>query len=38
LQYQNRRADYVDAIWNLVDWRDVAARFDRARDVVLIEH
>ena len=38
LQYQNRRADYVDAIWNLVDWRDVAARLDRARDVVLIEH
>ena len=38
LQYQNRRADYVNAIWNLVDWRDVAARLDRARDVVLIEH
>jgi Fe-Mn family superoxide dismutase len=37
LQYQNRRADYVDAIWNIVDWRDVATRFDRARDVVLIE-
>ena len=38
LQYQNRRADYVDAIWNVLDWRDVATRFDRARDVVLIEH
>ena len=37
LQYQNKRADYVDAIWNIVDWRDVATRFDRARDVVLIE-
>jgi Fe-Mn family superoxide dismutase len=38
LQYQNRRADYVNAIWNVLDWRDVATRFDRARDVVLIEH
>ena len=37
LQYQNKRADYVDAIWNVVDWRDVAARFDRARDVVVID-
>jgi len=37
LQYQNRRADYVEAIWNIVDWADVATRFARARDVVLIE-
>ena len=37
LQYQNKRADYVAAIWNIVDWHDVSARFDRARDVVLIE-
>ncbi len=30
LQYENRRADYVQAIWNVVHWADVAARFARA--------
>ena len=36
LQYQNRRADYIAAIWNILDWNDVATRFDRAQDLVLI--
>jgi superoxide dismutase, Fe-Mn family len=27
LLYQNRRPDYVDAWWNVVDWDAVAARF-----------
>lgn len=27
LHYQNRRADYVKAIWNVVDWQFVAARY-----------
>ena len=31
LQYENRRADYVEAIWEVVDWSDVTARFERAR-------
>jgi Fe-Mn family superoxide dismutase len=36
LQYENRRADYVDAIWNVINWADVAARFARARGLVLV--
>ena len=31
LQYENRRPEYVDAIWNVIDWTDVAARFALAR-------
>ena len=27
LHYQNRRADYVKAIWNVVDWQFVAAHY-----------
>jgi Fe-Mn family superoxide dismutase len=36
LQYENRRLDYVAAIWNVIDWTDVAARFERARGLVLV--
>jgi superoxide dismutase, Fe-Mn family len=28
LTYQNRRPDYLEAWWNVVDWTAVAARFD----------
>jgi len=31
LQYENVKADYVKAWWNVVDWADSAARFDTAR-------
>ncbi len=31
LQYLNVRADYVKAVWNIVNWDDVAARFEQAR-------
>jgi len=35
LQYENRRAEYVDAIWNVLHWADVARRFDHARALLL---
>jgi superoxide dismutase, Fe-Mn family len=30
LQYENRRPDYVKAIWNLINWDDVSARYAAA--------
>jgi Fe-Mn family superoxide dismutase len=27
LQYENVRADFVNAIWNIINWQDVANRF-----------
>ncbi len=31
LNYQNRRPDYLEAWWNVVDWDAVSAKFDAAR-------
>jgi Fe-Mn family superoxide dismutase len=30
LKYQNRRPDYVTAWWNLVNWQEIARRFEAA--------
>jgi Fe-Mn family superoxide dismutase len=35
LQYLNVRADYVGALWNVVNWDDVATRFTNARGLDL---
>jgi Fe-Mn family superoxide dismutase len=32
LDYQNVRADYVKAFWNIVDWENVQSRFVAARE------
>ncbi len=31
LQYKSARADYVKAIWNVVNWKNVAERFEKAK-------
>ena len=36
LQYENRKADYLEAIWNVVNWPDVGRRLDIARQADLV--
>jgi Fe-Mn family superoxide dismutase len=31
VKFQNRRAEFIAAFWNVVDWRKTAERFDRNR-------
>jgi Fe-Mn family superoxide dismutase len=35
LQYENRKAEWVDAFWNIVNWSDVATRFETIRTLDL---
>jgi superoxide dismutase, Fe-Mn family len=35
LQYENRKAEWVDAFWELVSWDDVATRFESTRTMDL---
>jgi Fe-Mn family superoxide dismutase len=36
LQYKNVKKDWVEAYWHLVNWPDVAARFDRVKSLELV--
>ena len=31
LKYQNRRADYLKAVWNVINWAEVANRYEMAK-------
>ena len=31
LKYQNKRADYIDAFWNVINWEEVGTRFKNAQ-------
>jgi Fe-Mn family superoxide dismutase len=31
LKYQNRRPEYLEAIWNVVDWNAIGARYEAAK-------
>jgi superoxide dismutase, Fe-Mn family len=35
LQYKNVKADYISAVWNLVNWADVTSRLESAKKLVL---
>src|SRR6201990_2061780 len=34
LKYQNKRPDYLKAIWNVIDWSKVAKHYEKAQAVV----
>jgi Fe-Mn family superoxide dismutase len=39
LQYQNRKAEFFTALWNVWNWKDIALRFEAARGLnVRLEH
>jgi Fe-Mn family superoxide dismutase len=36
LQFKNVKADWVESFWNIVNWPDVAQRFEKARQLKLL--
>ena len=34
LQYENRKAEFFDAVWNLWNWPSIARRFEAASVLV----
>ena len=37
LKYQNKRADYIDAFWNVINWEEVAIRYENALKTVRVK-
>lgn len=35
LKYQNKRADYLTAIWNVINWDEVAKRYAEAKSMMM---
>jgi superoxide dismutase, Fe-Mn family len=35
LQYENRKAEFFDAIWDVLNWRDVARRYGMAKQAAI---
>jgi Fe-Mn family superoxide dismutase len=36
LQYLNEKVKFFDAIWNIINWKDVAERFDKVKGISLL--